>query len=68
MFSYRKNELITIEFFYDFLIANSARNKLLDKNIFSLVVDGDHSNPLTEIELKIFAKDLRAAFKMLAHK
>ncbi|MCW3085125.1 MAG: hypothetical protein JWP12_2491 [Bacteroidetes bacterium] len=62
----KKDKLVTIEFFYDFLIANTARNKLRDQKIPSFLEDGNSENSLEEIELKVFLKDLKAAYKILS--
>ncbi len=66
MLPHKKDKLITIDFFYDFLIANAARNKLRDQQIPSFIENGETGNNLEEIELKVFSKDLEAAYKILS--
>ena len=63
----KKDKLVTIDFFYDFLIANTARNKLRDQDIPSFLEEGKSENSLQEIELKVFLKDLEAAYEILSH-
>jgi hypothetical protein len=66
MFPNKKDKLVTIDLFYDFLLANSAKKKLSDHNIISFLEDGSSLNRLAEIELKVFSKDVEAAFDVLS--
>lgn len=67
-FPAKSKNIITLDTFYDYLTANLAKHKLQDHGIESFLEEnGTFSvNSFGSIELKIFSKDLKNAFKILS--
>jgi hypothetical protein len=64
----KNKEFITIDTFYDYLIANLAKLKLQWHGIESILEENDtfSISSFGRIELKVYRKDLQNAFRILS--